>query len=173
MIHDDEWVPAKILLGLGGLPATPAGLHKRAKNEGWEKRAIRTPGVRGRAYAYRLQDLPGHVQTIVGQNDSLPKTTQKRGLKMETNELVNIIGALSPEEQDLVVYMLKRKGVESLISFYSEENQELIQLKGSKRCAALRLEKMSDEEVREILEEMDTVSERSTIDQTTKRASEK
>ncbi|EFX3330563.1 TPA: DNA-binding protein [Shigella sonnei] len=149
MIQDQEWVPASELLGVGGLPTSLAGLHKRARNEGWEKRSVTTPGVRGRAFAYRLQDLPEHVAAIVsGQLQTATKPSNKAS---KANELMKIMDSLSEQEKEILIHTLKRKGVEKLLEFCSQENQELISLTGIRRLAALSLNNLSEQKVREIL----------------------
>lgn len=156
MIHEKEWVATKYLLGVGGLPSTLAGLHKRAKNEGWQKRSIAVPGVRGRTFAYRLQDLPRHVQSILGVEGEHPIKVSQEDQKTLTNELVNIIEALTKEEQAKIIHTLKRKGVEKLIDFCDEENQELMSLVGVRRFAALSLKNWTEEQIRESFEESKT-----------------
>ncbi|EBT9168709.1 DNA-binding protein [Salmonella enterica] len=153
MIHEKEWVATKYLLGVGGLPSTLAGLHKRAKNEGWQKRSITVPGVRGRTFAYRLQDLPLHVQSILGVEGEHPVKVSQENQNTLTNELVNIIETLTKEEQEKIIYILRRKGVEQLIDFCNEENQELISLTGVRRLAALSLKNWTEERIRESFEE--------------------
>ncbi|EAO0003195.1 DNA-binding protein [Salmonella enterica] len=153
MIHEKEWVATKHLLGVGGLPSTLAGLHKRAKNEGWQKRSITVPGVRGRTFAYRLQDLPLHVQSILGVEGEQPIKVSQENQNTLTNELVNIIETLTKEEQAKIIYILRRKGVEQLIDFCNEENQELISLTGVRRLAALSLKNWTEERIRESFEE--------------------
>lgn len=156
MIHEKEWVATKYLLGVGGLPSTLAGLHKRAKNEGWQKRSIAVPGVRGRTFAYRLQDLPRHVQSILGVEGEHPIKVSQENQNTLTNELVNIIEALTKEEQAKIIHTLKRKGVEKLIDFCDEENQELMSLVGVRRFAALSLKNWTEEQIRESFEESKT-----------------
>ncbi|EEM6939056.1 MULTISPECIES: DNA-binding protein [Salmonella] len=156
MIHEKEWVATKHLLGVGGLPSTLAGLHKRAKSEGWQKRSITVPGVRGRTFAYRLQDLPSHVQSILGAEVEPPTKASQEEQNMLTNELVNIIEALTREEQAKIIHTLKRKGVERLIDFCNEENQELISLTGVRRFAALSLKNWTEKQIRESFEESET-----------------
>ncbi|EJI8652867.1 DNA-binding protein [Salmonella enterica] len=153
MIHEKKWVATKYLLGVGGLPSTLAGLHKRAKNEGWQKRSITVPGVRGRTFAYRLQDLPLHVQSILGVEGEHPVKVSQENQNTLTNELVNIIETLTKEEQEKIIYILRRKGVEQLIDFCNEENQELISLTGVRRLAALSLKNWTEERIRESFEE--------------------
>lgn len=156
MIHEKEWVATKYLLGVGGLPSTLAGLHKRAKNEGWQKRSIAVPGVRGRTFAYRLQDLPRHVQSMLGVEGEHPMKVSQEDQNTLTNELVNIIEALTKEEQAKIIQTLKRKGVEKLIDFCDEENQELMSLTGVRRFAALSLKNWTEEQIRESFEESKT-----------------
>lgn len=156
MIHEKEWVATKYLLGVGGLPSTLAGLHKRAKNEGWQKRSIAVPGVRGRTFAYRLQDLPRHVQSILGVEGEHSIKVSQEDQNTLTNELVNIIEALTKEEQAKIIHTLKRKGVEKLIDFCDEENQELMSLVGVRRFAALSLKNWTEEQIRESFEESKT-----------------
>lgn len=84
MICDNEWITSKDLLGVGGLPTSLAGLHKRARSEGWEKRSVSVQGIRGRTFAYRLKDLPPHVQYLLGMDfpaNAISKIEGKKILK--------------------------------------------------------------------------------------------
>ncbi|EPN0638724.1 hypothetical protein ACW59E_004444 [Shigella boydii] len=69
----------------------------------------------------------------------------------KANELMKIMDSLSEQEKEIVIHTLKRKGVEKLLEFCSQENQELISLTGIRRLAALSLNNLSEQKVREIL----------------------
>ncbi|EAA4186745.1 bacteriophage CI repressor [Salmonella enterica subsp. enterica] len=78
--------------------------------------------------------------------------------------------ALDSKQREQLANFLIIKAAEYITLLQNDDMQKLLQLDGRKREAALRLEKMSDEEVREILDATSSVKENSTIDQTTKRA---
>ncbi|EOY7054987.1 hypothetical protein ACQD4T_004078, partial [Shigella flexneri] len=68
-----------------------------------------------------------------------------------------MLSFLTSEEREALTNMLARKGVETVLRLLDldKETQELLQLEGRKRLAALMLVDMPDEQVREILEEIE------------------
>ncbi|SRZ95181.1 hypothetical protein [Shigella sonnei] len=71
------------------------------------------------------------------------------------SSLLTLIEILSDDEKNALFEVLARKGVETLLRLLDKETQELLQLEGRKRLAALMLVDMPDEQVREILEEIE------------------
>ncbi|WP_413181422.1 hypothetical protein [Escherichia coli] len=71
-----------------------------------------------------------------------------------TAKLSTLIDILSNDEKNALFELLARKGVETILCLLDKETQELLQLEGRKRQAALMLIDMPDERVREILEEI-------------------
>lgn len=70
--------------------------------------------------------------------------------------LIAIISALDSSEVEHLSKLLALNGARYLSRLLNPENQDLLQLEGRKRLAALMLVDMSDERVREILEEIET-----------------
>ncbi|EFV8142142.1 hypothetical protein GLR47_21740 [Shigella sonnei] len=71
------------------------------------------------------------------------------------DQLTEMLSFLTSEEREALTNMLARKGVETVLRLLDKETQELLQLEGRKRLAALMLVDMPDEQVREILEEIE------------------
>jgi Mg/Co/Ni transporter MgtE len=139
-------VLAKDLIGVGGLPKTIQGIHKKAKNEGWTKEAVALPGVRGRSFAYALEDLPSHVQQIL----SLMKMNNGGGLAEKSAEaepqaysvsarLMMLLNELSTDEMAGLVNLLSRKGVETALALLNEKNLQLLQLSEEEKERLLAL----------------------------------
>lgn len=51
-----EWLTAKELLGLQGLPMTTQGINAMARRENWVSRKRR--GIQGKALEYHISSLP-------------------------------------------------------------------------------------------------------------------
>lgn len=91
-------------------------------------------------------------------NGNPPKTqeTQKKQSNLsQGDQLTEMLSFLTSEEREALTNMLARKGVETVLRLLDKETQELLQLDGRKRLAALMLVDMPDEQVREILEEIE------------------
>ncbi|HHX0263903.1 TPA: hypothetical protein ACU3VF_001073 [Escherichia coli] len=91
-------------------------------------------------------------------NGNPPKTqkTQKTQSDLsQGDQLTEMLSFLTSEEREALTNMLARKGVETVLRLLDKETQELLQLDGRKRLAALMLVDMPDEQVREILEEIE------------------
>ncbi len=91
-------------------------------------------------------------------NGNPPKTqkTQKTQSDLsQGDQLTEMLSFLTSEEREALTNMLARKGVETVLRLLDKETQELLQLEGRKRLAALMLVDMPDEQVREILEEIE------------------
>lgn len=55
-----EWFSASELAGVVGMPSSPQGVNKKAKQENWVKQ--QRNGVQGKAYEYHLHSLPPETQ---------------------------------------------------------------------------------------------------------------
>ncbi|EJB4147826.1 TPA: regulator [Escherichia coli] len=66
-----------------------------------------------------------------------------------------ILSALESPEAERLSKLLALNGAKYLSRLLEPENQELIQLEGRKRAAALLLDNLSDDRVREILAEIE------------------
>ncbi|EFF0761544.1 hypothetical protein CCS78_004471 [Escherichia coli] len=88
-------------------------------------------------------------------NGNPPKTQKAQGNLSQGDQLTEMLSFLTGEEREALTNMLARKGVETVLRLLDKETQELLQLEGRKRLAALMLVDMPDEQVREILEEIE------------------
>ncbi|EFK6621161.1 MULTISPECIES: hypothetical protein [Enterobacteriaceae] len=91
------------------------------------------------------------LKTGRGKSPSIPKSTAKG----EGDQLTEMLSFLTSEEREALTSMFARKGVETVLRLLDKDTQELLQLEGRKRLAALMLVDMPDEQVREILEEIE------------------
>ncbi|EFO4006296.1 regulatory protein [Escherichia coli] len=88
-------------------------------------------------------------------NGNSPKTQELQSNLSQGDQLIEMLSFLTNEEREALTNMLARKGVETVLRLLDKENQELLQLEGRKRLAALMLVDMPDEQVREILAEIE------------------
>lgn len=84
-------------------------------------------------------------------------------------KLALIIDMLDKKDIEAFSKMLVLKGAETVLHLLDPENQTLLELKGDKKRIALRLESMSEEQLREILSKIEisagkTISEVDHID---------
>ncbi len=56
----NEWFSATDLAGLLGMPSTPQGVNKKARQEEWRKK--QQDGKQGKAYEYHISNLPPETQ---------------------------------------------------------------------------------------------------------------
>ncbi|EOM1496854.1 hypothetical protein ACR6KY_003669 [Escherichia coli] len=91
------------------------------------------------------------LKTGKGELPKIPKSTTSS----KSDQLTEMLSFLTNEEREALTNMLARKGVETVLRLLDKETQELLQLDGRKRLAALMLVDMPDEQVREILEEIE------------------
>ncbi|EFA3496052.1 XRE family transcriptional regulator [Escherichia coli] len=80
---------------------------------------------------------------------------QYQSLDITQQRLLAILSALESPEAERLSKLLALNGAKYLSRLLEPENQELIQLEGRKRVAALLLDNLSDDRVREILEEIE------------------
>lgn len=88
-------------------------------------------------------------------NGNPPKIQKTQSDLGQGDQLTEMLSFLTSEEREALTNMLARKGVETVLRLLDKETQELLQLEGRKRLAALMLVDMPDEQVREILEEIE------------------
>ncbi|HCW2864169.1 TPA: helix-turn-helix transcriptional regulator [Escherichia coli] len=80
---------------------------------------------------------------------------QNQPLDITQQRLLAILSALESPEAERLSKLLALNGAKYLSRLLEPENQELIQLEGRKRAAALLLDNLSDDRVREILAEIE------------------
>ncbi|EFW0539174.1 hypothetical protein OWI81_004001 [Shigella boydii] len=88
-------------------------------------------------------------------NGNPPKIQESQSSLSQGDQLTEMLSFLTSEERESLTNMLARKGVETLLRLLDKETQELLQLEGRKRLAALMLVDMPDDQVREILAEIE------------------
>lgn len=156
-----EWFLAKDLIDIPGLPSTPQGINKRAKIEGWLKRATSVPGVRGRSFEYHVDSLPAAIRGFL-RGDSLdsstdvvhePRTAYTTAAKNPgREEWTRLYDVMTADEQERLLQLVKRKGVEALVSMVEEENLQLIAMPAQVKKLALILQELPREKLREIFD---------------------
>ncbi|VEG82967.1 transposase [[Haemophilus] ducreyi] len=72
----NEWFSATDLAGLAGMPSSPQGVNKKARQELWKKK--QQEGKQGKAYEYLLTSLPPETQQAL-------KIQYAKSLKTEIN----------------------------------------------------------------------------------------
>lgn len=145
-----EWVLAKELLGVGGLPKTIQGIHKRANKEEWERQDVIQEGVKGRSIGYRLSSLPINVQEIISGNPPGETYTQKK--KVSKEDLEVFFCALTEDERMGLIQVLARHGVGLLVELLDPDTPELLKLSVNRKKLALLSKHLPDEDVKEISE---------------------
>jgi hypothetical protein len=150
---NSEWVLAKELLGVGGLPGTIQGIHKRALKEGWDKTDIIQDGVRGRSIGYKISSLPEQVQLALSGEIIKPTDAhkQKPAQHKEEDRLQVFLDVLSEEEKDELAMVLARHGVALLLNLIDNDTPELLQLSPSRKKLALLSNHLTESEIKEIL----------------------
>ena len=108
-----EWFLAKELIHIPGFPTTPQGVNKRARLENWNKRAVAVPGARGRSFEYHIDSFPPEIQAIL-KNTKFPSKSQS--LTPYEYEWLALFRTLTEKEQVSLLHMLRRKGIEWLIT---------------------------------------------------------
>lgn len=155
-----EWYLAKDLIHVPGLPSTPQGINKRAKVEGWVKRPVSVPGVRGRSFEYHIDSLPQVIRNYLGsvKESDVSKATvnHKRDdsldLDENTQEWLRIYELMTEEERSSTLQVVRRKGIDTLLAITDEENQSLIGLPSLTKKTALLLAKLPVDRVKEIFD---------------------
>lgn len=155
-----EWYLAKDLIHVPGLPSTPQGINKRAKVEGWVKRPVSVPGVRGRSFEYHIDSLPQVIRNYLGsvKESDVSKATvnHKRNdsldLDENTQEWLRIYELMTEEERSSTLQVVRRKGIDTLLAITDEENQSLIGLPALTKKTALLLAKLPVDRVKEIFD---------------------
>ncbi|MEQ9887579.1 DNA-binding protein [Pectobacterium zantedeschiae] len=112
---DKEWFATSELVGVGGLPKSPQGLNKRARDDGWEKR--RRKGVQGRGVEYSIRSLPNEVRNSLLVKENSP--TEYYCTDNEPTLLsswVHIFHQLSVDERSRLINFILREGTIAMLS---------------------------------------------------------
>ncbi|QTF10012.1 putative DNA-binding transcriptional regulator [Brenneria izadpanahii] len=111
---DKEWFATNELTGVGGLPKSPQGLNKRAREDGWEKR--KRKGVQGRGVEYSIHSLPDEVKSQLLMKE---EASPEYGVKKEPALLaswIHIFHQLSESEQSRLINFIMREGIVAMLS---------------------------------------------------------
>ncbi|ECI5214663.1 hypothetical protein DUQ17_22200 [Salmonella enterica subsp. diarizonae] len=129
----------------------PGQLQKIAEKEGISLEWLTTgEGPKPALLAKRTKEQMSEVSDpVVTESNSMPEGSSIN------SKLSTLIDILSDDEKNALFELLARKGVEIILCLLDKETQELLQLEGRKRLAALMLVDMPDERVREILAEIE------------------
>lgn len=128
----------------------PGQLQKIAEKEGISLEWLTTgEGPKPVSSTKRTKEQKNTSHEVV--MDDSHSTPEGGGITAKLSTLIDI---LSNDEKNALFELLARKGVETILCLLDKETQELLQLEGRKRQAALMLIDMPDERVREILEEI-------------------
>lgn len=110
---DKEWFATNELTGVGGLPKTPQGLNKRAREDGWEKR--RRKGVQGRGVEYSIRSLPQEVRKSLLLKERAVAEYQTRQEPTLLASWIHIFQQLESEQSRLINFIL-REGALAMLS---------------------------------------------------------
>lgn len=112
-----EWLTAKELIGLAGLPMTTQGINAMARREQWTSRKRR--GVQGKAVEYHISSLP--IDIFEGQfvNETSPTYQVKRN----DDSLIwqEAYNQLSCDERDIILKFIIREGALALINLINNK----------------------------------------------------
>lgn len=70
-----EWFSANALVGLNGMPNSPQGVNKKARQEEWQKQ--QKSGTQGKAFEYHISSLPLETQQQIKLKAALAAVPQK------------------------------------------------------------------------------------------------
>ncbi|PWC15544.1 Cro/Cl family transcriptional regulator [Brenneria roseae subsp. roseae] len=111
---DKEWFSTSELVGIGGLPKSPQGLNKRARDDGWEKR--RRKGVQGRGVEYSIRSLPHEVRSSLVMKESMSPEYRVEKEPALLVSWIHIFNQLSESEQSQLINFILREGTRAMLS---------------------------------------------------------
>lgn len=111
---DKEWFAPHELVGVAGLPKSPQGLNKRAREDGWEKR--RRKGVQGRAVEYALRSLPSEVRSSLLMEETSAPVYQSHKETPLLTSWMHIFHQLSERERSSLINFVLREGAVAMLS---------------------------------------------------------
>jgi len=112
-----EWLTAKELVGLKGLPMTTQGINAMARRENWVCRKRR--GIQGKALEYHINSLPDGLFEPLSVYEA-PALYQ---VKQSDNSLIwqEVYNQLSNEERDIILAFIMREGVIALVDLINNK----------------------------------------------------
>ncbi|MDX5628347.1 MULTISPECIES: DNA-binding protein [unclassified Brenneria] len=108
-----EWFATQELIGLDGLPKSPQGLNKRARDDGWERR--RRKGVQGRGVEYSIHSLPDEAREQLMIREGVPEYLVKKEPVLLAS-WIHIFHQLSENEQSRLINFILREGTVAMLS---------------------------------------------------------
>ena len=112
-----EWLMAKELVGLEGLPMTTQGINAMARRENWISRKRR--GIQGKALEYHISSLPIDIFECQFVNET-PAIYQ---VKRHDNSYIwqEVYNQLSSDEQALILAFIMREGALALVDLIKKK----------------------------------------------------
>ncbi|EKT61549.1 DNA-binding protein [Providencia sneebia] len=112
-----EWLTAKELVGLNGLPMTTQGINAMARRENWVCRKRR--GIQGKALEYHINSLPVDLFEPLSVYET-PATYQ---VTQNENSIIwqEAYNQLSNEERNIILAFIMREGVISLVDLINKK----------------------------------------------------
>lgn len=122
-----EWIAAKYLIGVAGLPNTIQGIHQKAKRDNWRKIKKAIQGVKGKQVYYYLYDLPQHVQnTLSGIEDAsaevagIPEPSKTPSFQ----QLVSVLHLTSHSDQMKLLQAICSVGIKGVLQQLQQPSEQ-------------------------------------------------
>ena len=106
-----QWITAVELIGIGGLPKSPAGVNGRARKAGGERR--RKLGVQGKAVEYAIEGLPPDVLNVLRLKENPAEYVVPRNDPLAI--WIEAYHQLTDVERSQAIAFLLREGVGTLM----------------------------------------------------------
>ena len=112
-----EWLMAKELVGLQGLPMTTQGVNAMARRENWISR--KRKGIQGKALEYHVSSLPIDIFEHLFANET-PAIYQ---VKRNDNSSIwqEVYNQLSSDERALILAFIIREGALALVDLINKK----------------------------------------------------
>ncbi|HBO22219.1 MULTISPECIES: DNA-binding protein [unclassified Providencia] len=112
-----EWLMAKELVGLQGLPMTTQGVNAMARRENWISR--KRKGIQGKALEYHVSSLPIDIFEHHFANET-PAIYQ---VKRNDNSSIwqEVYNQLSSDERALILAFIIREGALALVDLINKK----------------------------------------------------
>lgn len=112
-----EWLTAKELVGLKGLPMTTQGINAMARRENWLCRKRR--GIQGKALEYHINSLPeGLFEPASVYEAPMPYQVKHHDSAFIWQEIYN---QLSTTERGKILAFIMREGVIALVDLINKK----------------------------------------------------
>ncbi|WP_275076386.1 DNA-binding protein [Providencia rettgeri] len=113
-----EWLTAKELVGLQGLPMTTQGINAMARRENWICR--KRKGIQGKALEYHINSIP--IDIFEGQFVS--EASANYQVKRNDNSFIwqEAYNQLSNDEREVILAFIIREGALALIDLINKKS---------------------------------------------------